>query len=345
MKKNTLLCALLLASAASADTLFLEGGDRVSGKIVSMQGDNITFETVYAGTLTIKKNAVTKIETDEPLLARVDPKVKDYETVTVSTSPDGSIALIPQEEKDAALSLSGVSTLWKPGAEDPDFPKKKLWTYSAALGLGGRSGNNRSFSVNANLDAVRSSEKTTTRLYFNGAYERTDGSLVTQTLLGGLDYEYRPNGHCSWYLRDELSQNKTQGIDFRNIVAGGYGWYFWQKKKGDVVTDMLRARIGLGHNYTKYKAQDNSSEITGDFGIRFRSQIREGIIWNTELTYVPTLDDFGDFYLHHVTTLEFPLDFLKISQELGVSNDYVSRPDSDRERLDTVWFIRFKKSW
>lgn len=346
MKRSTLKATLLLTLLASAtlhaDTLHLNGGDRISGKIISLQGDSIKFETDYAGTLTIKKSAVAKMESETPLLARTDPKAKD--SVNITPQPDGTFTLISKEEKDA-LSLSTVSTLWKPGAEDPDFPKIKRWSYSAALGFGGRSGNTDTFAVNLALDAVYSGEKDTLRIYGKGAYEHTDGSLVTQTITAGLDYEYRICPVSSFYLRNELTQNKIQGIDLRNVAAAGYGRYFWQKKKGDAITDMLRLRLGLGHAYTKYADQDNTSDITLDTGLRFRALVHDNIIWNTEITYTPAFDDFGDYYAHHETTLEFPLEFLKITQEVGVSNDYASKPDPGTEKLDTVWFIRFKKTW
>ncbi len=348
MKQTPIKAALLLALLATglrADTLHLTGGDRISGKIVTLQGDSITFETEYAGIITVKKSAVAKMESDTPLLARTDPKAKDFETVSVTTAPDGSIALVPQEAKDESLNLSTVSTLWKPGAEDPDFPKIKRWSYSAALGFLGRSGNTDSFAANLALDAVYSGEKSTFRGYGKGSYEHTDGALVTQTILAGVDYEYRICDVSSLYIRDELSQNKIQGIDFRNVLAAGYGRYFWQRKTGDAITDMLRIRLGLGHSYTQYADQDNANDIALDAGLRFRALICKNIIWNTEITYTPVIDDFGDYYAHHETTLEFPIEFLKISQEIGVSNDYVSQPDPGTQKLDTVWFIRFKKTW
>ncbi len=54
-----------VAGCAAADVLVLENGDRLTGEFVGLAGDRIMFETAYAGSLVVDREAVAHVETDE----------------------------------------------------------------------------------------------------------------------------------------------------------------------------------------------------------------------------------------------------------------------------------------
>lgn len=64
---NTLKSALLTSLVATgsllqADTITTAAGDILHGTIVGIQGGNITLETDFAGTLTIPREKVAKLD-------------------------------------------------------------------------------------------------------------------------------------------------------------------------------------------------------------------------------------------------------------------------------------------
>ncbi|MFB0955013.1 MAG: hypothetical protein QMB70_11135, partial [Aeromonadaceae bacterium] len=67
---------LTLASGASADTLWLTNGDRLTGQITKLQDGKLGLNTKYAGTLQIKWPEVQRIESQAPLLIELAPGQK-----------------------------------------------------------------------------------------------------------------------------------------------------------------------------------------------------------------------------------------------------------------------------
>lgn len=57
---------LIPLASACADVVLLNGGDRLSGKIVSKNGDKLTLETSYAGDVVILWSEVRSISTEQP---------------------------------------------------------------------------------------------------------------------------------------------------------------------------------------------------------------------------------------------------------------------------------------
>lgn len=65
-----------LAQLARADEVYLEGGDRYSGTIKEATGDTITLETPSAGTVTIQRKFVQRVEPASALEAKkAEPKL------------------------------------------------------------------------------------------------------------------------------------------------------------------------------------------------------------------------------------------------------------------------------
>ena len=54
-----------MAACAGADVLVLQNGDRLTGELVGLAGDRVMFETEYAGSLVVDREAVAHIETDD----------------------------------------------------------------------------------------------------------------------------------------------------------------------------------------------------------------------------------------------------------------------------------------
>lgn len=330
---------------AWGDLIIVTCGDQLTGKVLSIRNDVLRFETEYAGILSIKCGDIVHIESDSVMFARTDPKVEgDRREVTLSADDDGNVLFIPREEQDRRLALRDVSTLWLPEVEDPDFPKLKLWSTSVSLGFDGHTGSQTTKSMSGSLTGIRTTQNNTLMLKGNGGYGETNGEKITQNITLSVDYEARPYEHHSWYLRDSIHHNDIQNIMYRNTLATGYGWYIWNIRDGNQIKTLLRLRTGIAHTYSSYYHDLTEQDIAVDFGVLFHYMFQTGVIWNTELSLQPEIADFSQYYAVHESKFEYFIDFLEVSQEIGVRHEILNADGVDSP-TEMYWFLRLKRSW
>jgi hypothetical protein len=223
----------------------------------------------------------------------------------------------------------------------------------------GHEGATSDISVSAYIDAVRTSEHNTLKLYGSMAKSRSEGVKTSEQYIGGLDFEHRPTERWSWYLRDEVQHNRFNDYKLRNVVGSGGGFYFWNTNTDGRVS-LLRFRLGLAHTYTEhYTKKPNSnarldeSDLAIDVGLLFHYDFVCGVSWNTELTYTPLVDDLDKGTLVHETKISYLLKELgtvsnklsDISLQLGMRNEYQTETLPGAESTDTTWYLRLSKSW
>ena len=331
---------LLLAELAPADTLVLKGGDHFSGTIESITTGKVVIATAYAGKITINRAAVARIVTDQPV--NISMVNGDRVAGKIDTSPDGVIMIDTSYGKLQVTNAAAVTTAWLPGAPDPTLPPGYAWKYSLAFDLMGRSGNSRAIQFGGAADAILSGPDMDLKFYANGAYGKTDGNVSDNRILGGVDFERRFESVQSWYIRDEMQKDEVQGFRFRNMMAGGYGYYLIKED-----TQSLRFRAGVGHTYTAYEdpLRADDSGISLDFGFHFRQKFGEQALWNTDVTFQPSVQDFSNYYVTHESKVSIPLTIPNLSQEFGIANQYVSQPGADKKKLDTTYFMRTRLQW
>lgn len=355
----------LCAGVSFADTLTTTGGDVLHGTVKGIKGGAVTFETAFAGTLSIAQKDIAKLdcETKETLFARTDASSQAKAEVRVAKDAEGNTVLIPEGDKAKALTLAEVTTLWPTDATDPDFPPVKRWAYSASLGFTGNSSKGTSgLSMSAYIDAVRTGENTTFKTYASMNKTRNDGVRTEERYIAGLDFEHRPSDYCSWYVRDEAQHNRFNDYRLRNVLGAGYGLYLWNTNTDGRVS-LLRFRLGLAHTYVDHythkwpdspsRDRVKDSDMALDLGLLFHYDFVCGVSWNTEITYTPLIDDLDKGTLVHESKLSYLMKELgmlneklsDISLEAGMRNEYQTRPEPGNCHTDTTWYVRLKKTW
>lgn len=366
MRKAIAAISLCLGAAwAHADTIVTKTDDVVHGTILRLRNEKVAIETAFAGTLRIPLDQVKSMDFDDAsrektFYARTDRENKAKEKVRLGRDAGGNPILIPVADKAKALAVGDVQTLWPADAEDPDFPPIKPWSFSLSFGLNGNSGNTKDFSVSTRLEAIRSTERTTLKLY--GTYDKTRSfnTLTAEQYIGGLDFEHRPSDTASWYLRDEAQHNRFSDYHLRNVFAAGYGHYLINRTVRGRAT-ILRLRLGLSHSYTRHYSKSfagspnrlKESDLGLDLGFLFHHDFECGLGWNTEITYIPRIDDLDRGTLTHETRLTYTLRELRrfskrlsdIALEAGMRNEYQTDPDPQYCNTDTTWYFRLRKTW
>lgn len=360
-KMFALFAAACLATGAMADTITTNTGDVINGKITGIKGGNVTIETAFAGAIAIERSQIKSIDYDtaSTLYVRTDATLREKTEVSVGHDAQGNVVLIPVADKNKALALDDVSTLWNPDETDPDFPPVKLWAYSASLGLTGHEGSTSDISLSAYIDAVRTTEHSTLKLYATLNKARSEGVKTSEQYIAGLDYENRPAERWSWYLRDEVQHNRFNDYKLRNVAGAGAGYYFWNTNTDGRVS-LLRFRLGLAHTYVEHYSKKpfsmenvTDSDIALDLGLLFHYDFICGVSWNTEITYTPLIDDLEKGTIVHETKISYLMKELglvseklsDVSLEAGVRNEYQTQPEPGTNHTDTTWYLRLSKSW
>lgn len=341
MRCTTIICVTFLFSLSLwADVVETLSGDRLMGKIKTIQQGIVTLVTDYAGEIKIKQGLVAKMTTDEVVMTRPTTNWLD--------------APVAAPLAYTAADSNRVVTVYRKDGVDPDKPKEsKRWAISAGVRFSGQTGNTDSFSSGMNIDLVRTGRKSLLKLYGKYDYKEVNNKTDTDLINFGADYEYNISPCQALFIRDDNIKNRIQDIRWRVANSAGYSLYFWRTmdEKGSGIKNALRLRAGIGYVWDYYYADAGEPEgvnesSVADIGIWFRQRLFKNVVWNTEISLQPSLQIKGDIYGRQETTVSFPLFGKSVLQEIGMSNEFVGKPeDSKAEKLDTKWFLRFRIIW
>ncbi len=331
--------AALFAPAVHADVVETKGGARLPGKVVKIDGTEVTLETAYAGTIKIKQAEVASVSTDEPLNVRLAAGT----VLEGRLAPTGNGGVqISGKDGTISTTVDKVAATWAPGATDPAIVAlQRAWTYEAAADITGKTGNKEQTGTAFSFRAILAGSQDT--LQFYSAYDRqiSDGAKSADQFKAGVDYQNNYSGSKSWYVRDEGGFDRIKGIDIYNVAAAGVGYDFIKEAK-----QTLTGRAGLSFRYEGYgdPLTEDVKDAGLDFGLNHRLQMDNSLLVN-RISYVPSFKDFGNYRLIHESYLELPLANPAWKLRLGILSDYTSQPPRGLEKLDTSYFTLLVLHW
>ena len=341
MKKpfGILLLPLFICSAALADRVRTVDGAELTGTITLIDQGVIHLETSYAGTLKIKQDQVAGFESDEPRVVRLASG-----TVMAGPISSDSQGTIRIQSDDGVLetNTAKITTAWSPGDEDPEVVRnRRAWRYQASIDLTGRDGNTDRFALGTNLRAELKGPNDTLALFF--AYEQAEenDTKTEDRIAGGGSYESFFSPIFGWYIRTELESDRIDKISLRSTSAGGLSY---RLVKNDHQT--LIARSGLGYRFTSFTDNtEDESSATLDFGLAHDYRYKEIFHMQNDITYVPSIDDFGNYRIVHDSGIEVPVGSSENWKlRFGIRNEYLSETSAE-EKLDTSYYSRMIYSW
>lgn len=331
--------SLIVAVVGRADVVETKNGARLVGKVLKVDEAIVLLSTDYAGELKVKQTDVTSITTDSPQNVRLASGTVLQGTLSrggdgalVITGPDGSLN----------TRVEKVAATWAPGAVDPAIAAlTRTWTYEAAVDVSGKTGNKEQLATSFSARAILKTPQDT--LQFYSAYDRqvSDGTKSADQFEAGVDYQNNFSGKKSWYARDEGGFDRIKDINLYNLAGVGLGYDFIKEPK-----HTLTVRTGLSYRYEGYK-NPRTEDVNAaglDFGLNHRF---DGENWSliNRITYVPLIEDFGNYRITHESFFEIPMANPAWKLRVGVSNDYNSVPGDDIQKLDTTYFTRLVLNW
>src|SRR5262245_15393386 len=143
-----LVCAALLAPRARADEIQFQNGDKLTGKIVKLDGGKLTVDSTVAGKIDVKWAEIATLSSDEPVTI-----VLDGGTVVA----DKLVAAEPGSVRTAGTETAPPQTIALASAAKVN-PEPVQFHGKLLAGARFDRGNTVSDTFDSSLDAVRRSE-------------------------------------------------------------------------------------------------------------------------------------------------------------------------------------------
>jgi len=352
LKSTLFLLSLIFSSfIASGAELVLKDGSRLNGELIKIHDGKVHYQTQFAGILIIDQALVSNISSD----AEVFLKTSDGQVFKGAVAESDSGMLITSNRGSIQADVDEVVSAWPTGKRDPVIVSReqelesqvRKWTYEAGVDISSSDGNTDKFTSGIRAKAVLAGPNDELILEGSYKYAEQNGVRSEDEQMAAMRYTNYFTSKLGWFVRSSLERDKFELVEFRSTTAAGLS-YRWIKEK-----DMsLETTAGLSYRYESYfptvaTPNPTSESFPGlDFGLKFRWNFAKWGVLNTNLGFLPSVDDFGDYLVDHETSVDIPL---KVSDKwklrIGISNQYNSSPDLGREELDTSYFMRLIMNW
>ena len=339
--KSLFTIFLYLPLLGLADTVEVTDGSVLQGKILGMTDGNLTIQTSFAGKIKIPHTQIVTIKSEREISLRLD----DNRTF------DGSIekvedSLLTIKGTGQAFAFAEIKHLWDADSSDPlilaaqknALAMQMKWKHAVGFDLTGASRNTDSFGLGIRLDSKlgnRMREYDFYLSYLNST--KKDVTIVDETKFG-IDYDSRFFEELSWYAKTDLENDRLEEVDLRATAALGlkYSWIEAKYYKTSIRGGAAFRFEELGSDSVK-----NLSEPALDFGLEHSQALKKFLFLESDLSFIPNIDDFSDFLLRKDTALVLPLDKKEDWKiRSGLAGTYNSTPVPGKEEMDLKYYLR-----
>jgi putative salt-induced outer membrane protein YdiY len=324
-----------LSSFATADTVTLDNGDRISGKVERLRAGKLEMDTPYAGRLWIDAARVTSVETDGEMTLIM----RDYSrrtgrlvagapgTLAIQTAPGATPTPVPPDRVAALL---------------PGRIGEENWRITGRVnaGLTDTSGNTEVRRTNLDAEAVarRNLDRWSLTLRGNQATDRQQQTAENATV--GLKYDRFVTEQLYFYGGSSLEHDPFKDIRLRTNLGAGAG-----AQVLDRATTHLALESGVDRVNTDYFAGQDLANTALRIAIRFDHWVLPDRVqlFHTGETFL-SLDNVSRSFTRTQTGLRMPLrDGLLATVQWNL--DWDGNPAPGRVSRDQATIISLGYRW
>lgn len=330
-----LVLLLALAVSARADVVWLKSGDRVSGTVESLDGMSLTIETEWGGTLTIDRDAVAGMQTEETM----NLMLYDGDRVEARfehDSEEDELRILATGEEPRVVTLQSVR--FASADAEVDGPGDR-WDSRLDYGLNISTGN---------TETQKHSLRTGTTLRHGPWRHQANADLDLEKNSGSTTREqYRVGYQLDWFFREdwfafgssEYFQDKLRDVDYRITLGGGLGYQWWDNSLG-----ALSLEGGLSEVIEKVDGESDNNRalrLGVDYN-RYYMGERLEVFHGSELLVLAERDR-GEI-LKTSTGVRYALNSF-LSTNFRVDFDHETEPAPGRKKSDLVYVIGVGFTW
>jgi putative salt-induced outer membrane protein YdiY len=311
---------------ASGDEVVLENGDRLTGKIIKVEGGTLTLETGYSEPVKVQSSNIKKITTDGP----VEMHLTSGEILKgiINTDANGNLIIKGTDMRETAvLGWHNVSAVNPPPVE----PSR--WKGSVNAGAVWQTGNSDRTNISFGANALRRTEQDRFNLRFLYNYAKEGEDVTTRSYYGTGKYDYFFTKTFYGYVGVELLKDKVKDLNLRTVVGPGVGYQFWD----DEVKSLL-LEAGVAYFSEDLNLGTDKDWITARLAADLRYNILKAVVFTDQLVMYPSLQNGRDYKLRNEAALTSPL---ASGWSLRLANilEHDGNPPDGIERNDWHWIL------
>jgi putative salt-induced outer membrane protein len=335
---------LTMTCAASADTVALKNGDRLTGTVETSDGKNVTLKTDYAGEIQIQWASIAEIKTDNPIYV----VMPDKSTVSGIVTTNGTNIIIhPVSGAPVQLAVAQV-TVVRGAAQETAYEKSlhpgilEAWKGGINLGFALARGNSETTNLTTGFTADRKTLNDEVTAYFSSLYstnDKTGGGTIANSIIGGAKYDRNITKRVFVFGSGDFTSDQLQFLDIRAIYSGGLGYHLINNP--NTTLDVL---AGVNYTHESYSAGNTIGSVpvsrnlagitTGEAGMHKFGKSTTA----TEVFYFyPDLTNTGQY--------RFSFDAASVTQinkwfgwQIALSDRYVSDPPIAGTKANDIIF-------
>ncbi len=229
-----IVCLIVFIAPATADTIKLKNGDRLTGTIVKSDEKSLVIKTDYAGAITVNWAAIQDVESAQEL--NVFSKAGQKLVGTLTTVED-KIAVTTKDAGKVELAKSDITTM-RSADEQIAWQKEQdryanpsvldLWAGSADFGIALTTGNSATTTTTAGLDLARVTKRDKTTVFYRqvSATDRnvSPSKKIANAKRAGVQYDLKLSNRSYVFGFSNFDFDEFLRLDLRFAPGGGFGY-------------------------------------------------------------------------------------------------------------------------
>jgi len=296
----TIFALSVLAMSAQADIVTLKNGDKLSGTVVSKEGNSLVFKTTYAGELKISWSDIVSLTTDKPVVVVLDNDTS-IEAAKLTPTTNGSASITtPNVGQPVEVALASVKYI-NPSIEASGKGVKVTGRVNAGVSIA--SGNSVNESYNADAEVIMRTKTNRTTVGAN-LYQSSDSNIDTEEKYAAyLKYDHFLAAKRYIYGNTTFDRDKFKDQKLKSTVGLGYGHQFWETDSRNLA---LEAGVAFVNDDFFVAADENYT--AGRWAIKYDQKLyKNNIQFFHEHEGLVDFSDADNLTITSKTGFRFPL--------------------------------------
>ena len=341
---SVIVCLLVCAAQATADTVKLKNGDRLTGSIVKSDEKALVIKTDYAGAITVNWDAIQEVESAQEI--NVFSKAGQKLVGTLTTA-ENKIAVTTKDAGKVELAKSDITTM-RNADEQVAWQKEQdryanpsvldLWAGSADFGIAMTTGNSATTTTTAGLDLARVTRRDKTTVFYRQV-SATDRNVspsrkIANAKRAGVQYDLKVSDRAYVFGFSNFDFDEFLRLDLRFAPGGGFGYNVVKSERttfdlfGGIaynkeIFDVTPAPTTAVPNPTYTTLTRDSME--GFVGQEWRYKMSARTQFSEKATFYPNFSDRGEYRMNFDAGMSTALSKY-LSWNLAYSLRYLSNP-------------------
>lgn len=312
MRPAPTLILLWLAFAAAVSVpaqeviLHLRNGDRLTGKIVSEQDEQITLDTVFQKGVIVPLTLIEK-----------------RETVAPATPPPEPAAPVPAAPAPVPVP--------QPAPPAPEPPRPSFWSQwhgEIQMGVDFLRSQRDVDMWHGRAKATYIRDRLRQTFDYQAAYGKTDGVLSANRMDGASKTDWDISSKVFIYNLGAAGYDEIRRIDLTYEVGPGVGWRLMRE-----TNFVLNAETGFNYSRTEFSLAPRREETNWRLAEDLTWKINSKLLLEQKAAFTPRVDDFSAYRLRFEGALKFFV-LQNLSLNLSVIDLYDTRPAPGISRND-----------